>query len=122
MADEFEEQVPGVTLFFKANTLTKTVGTEKLRTELLLECVVRDEELWEKVSKKLTDPKGVRFFTEDDFHVEVMSVMREKVHDLEREKFQLGEQLKSAVAEKDAAVTECAKYRGAFDVFGRSLG
>lgn len=85
MSDEHEEQVPGVTLWFRREDIQASQTgnpARKMRTAILtLDADVKDEQLWTEVCQKFRD--GFRVFTAPDFHIEVMNVLREKIVALE---------------------------------------
>lgn len=112
MSNEHEEQVPGVTLFFKRSSFGKPQADEKFRIELTLDCSVRDETLWPVVEEKFK--AGLRVFTREDFHMEVMDVLREKLMVTEG---------KLAASERELRQTrdELAKYKEPLTAFGRAL-
>jgi hypothetical protein len=112
MANNQEEKVPGVTLYFQHSSFQKPQATEKYRVKLALDCAVNDEALWQVVETKFK--AGFRVFTSEDFHVEVLSVLREEFVKTQNE---------LAACQRDLAQTrdELAKYKGPLAAFGRAI-
>lgn len=94
-----EEQVPGVTFWFKGSSLGRPGGpNEKYRVDLHLDAAVVNEELWNAITQKFKD--GFRIYTQNDFHSEVIDVMRQKSKDLEAKLALAEKTLKSERAER----------------------
>lgn len=112
MASEHEEKIPGVTLHFQHASFGKPRAGEKYRVELKLDCEVHDEALWQTVQAKFA--AGFRVFTSEDFHIEVLSVLRQEFMKTQNE---LAEARRELTQTKD----ELQKYKGPLAEFGRSL-
>ncbi len=94
MIDEAEEQLPGVTLYFKTSQVQTPVAKELFRVHLVLDAVVNDEETWKNVERQFID--GLRVYTTNTLTAEVMDRLRinlaearQKVSDSQREYKQL---------------------------------
>jgi hypothetical protein len=112
MSNEHEEKVAGVTLYFQHASFQKPHATEKYRVELKLDCEVHDEALWQVVQAKFA--AGFRVFTSEDFHIEVIDVMRQELRDA---------QTKLARTEVELArrEDELRKYKEPLAAFGQAL-
>ena len=112
MATEHEERIPGVTLHFQHASFGKPHAGEKYRVELKLDCEVRDETLWGMVEAKFK--AGFRVFTREDFHIEVLDVMRQELRDANA---------RTAAAEQRCVrlEDELQKYKTPLAAFGQAL-
>ena len=121
MSDKHDEQVPGITFFFAGSELRQSHGREKFLVNLSLVCEVHDEKLWETVEWKFRALEGFRVFSEEDFHVAVMDVLRGNIQTLEREKLELTRQLQQARDKCLQAEEELQRYKEPFVGLGRAL-
>lgn len=112
MSNDHEEKIPGVTLYFQHSSFQKPQATEKYRVALKLDCAVNDEALWQVVEAKFK--AGFRVFTSEDFHVEVLSVLREEFVKAKNE-------LAAANRELTQVKDELAKYKEPLVAFGQAL-
>lgn len=119
MSDKHEEQVAGVTLHFKSSSLVKPQGDEKFRVDLVLDCSVRDEELWRGVEKKFKE--GYRVFTSEDFHMEVLDVVRQDYKTLESRLLHAERELRKEKDHREQLEAELAKYKEPLATFGAAL-
>ena len=119
MADEHEEQVPGVTFWLVSSSMGASQGNEKYRVRLSLDCAVNDEDLWKEVERKFRE--GFRIHTVPDFHVEVIDVMRADLK-AAREKNQILERQVAQEQDRRAQVErELESYRAPLGALGRAL-
>lgn len=103
-----EEQVPGVTFWFKGSSLGRPGGpNEKYRVDLHLDAAVVDEGLWTAISQKFKD--GFRIYTQNDFHGEVIDVMRKKNKELEDQLVVSAKTLASERAERTRLEQELSR-------------
>lgn len=119
MSDEHDEKVPGVTLWLKGSSVSFPAKTRTFYVELKVTGVVHDIEVWNAVEAKFTE--GFRVFTVDDFHMEVMGSMRDKIRALEET---LAEERRTLLREKDAraqAEKELERYREPLSRLGQAL-
>lgn len=120
MSNEHEEQVAGITFWFKHSAAVQAIAEgEKFRAELTLTCGVVDEELWNEILKRFRE--GFRVFSSNDFHVEVLSVMNQRIKKLELEKQDLERSLKDTEAALDVTRRELEGYKGPLQAFGSAL-
>lgn len=119
MSNKHEEQVPGVTLHFKHSAFMKPHGDEKFRVELVLDCSVRNEELWRTVETKFKE--GFRVFTNEDFHVEVLNVVRQDYHALEARLAQAERELRQEKDRREQLEAEVERYKAPLASFGAAL-
>lgn len=82
MSEEKEEELPGVTLWWRSS---KTMGGAKpgeqnIRVEL--HTVVHDEALWKEVEKQLQE--GFRIFTIEDFKGALINAYKHEASKLEK--------------------------------------
>jgi hypothetical protein len=120
VSNEHEEQVAGITFWFKHSSVSAAVAEgEKFRAELKLTCGVVDEELWNEVLKRFRE--GFRVFSSNDFHIEVLSVMNQKVKTLEREKQDLELSLRRAEARILSVTQEFEAYKAPLQALGTAL-
>lgn len=120
MTNEHEEKVAGVTMHLKNASQQQPQGLEKLRVLVTLECYVNDEALWKVVENKFIT--GYRVFTAEDFHVEVMDVMREQIKLMEQQLFEAGRALTQAADAKALVEKELAAYKEPYQRFKAALG
>jgi len=120
VSDEHEEQVAGVTLWFRREGMhgvQTSDPTRKTRTVILeLDAAVADESLWKEVCQKFRD--GFRVFTAPDFHIEVMDILREKIVTLEDRNKALELEL---AREKDARQLLEKEYKAPLEAFSKTL-
>ncbi len=92
---------------------------EKFRVELTLTCGVVDEPLWDEILKRFRE--GFRVFSSNDFHIEVLSVMNQRIQTLEREK----RDLTAALTRKEDQLTqtrrELEEYKAPLQALGAAL-
>lgn len=119
MADEHEEQVPGVTFWLVSSALMGSQGNEKYRVRLHLDCAVNDDELWQEVEKKFKE--GFRIHTVPDFHVEVIDVMRADLRAYKEKNQILERQVAQEKDRREQAERELEKFRAPLGAFGRAL-
>lgn len=120
MASKHEEQVAGVTLWFKHSSLAKPQADERFRVNLTLDCSVKDEELWRVVETKFKD--GFRVFTSEDFHIGVMDVMRSDIKTLESKLRESEKKLAQEADRSKQLEEELKKYKEPLQAFGQALG
>ncbi len=120
MATKHEEQVAGVTLYFKHSSLAKPQGDEKFRVNLMLDCSVKDEDLWRAVETQFKD--GLRVFTSEDFHIAVMNVMRSDLKALETKLLESERRLAQEADRNKQLEEELRKYKEPLTAFGQALG
>lgn len=119
MSDEFENQVPGVTLHHKSDCMMQQTATGLRRVELVLECTISDEKVWAEIDQRFKE--GLRVFTAEDFHIEVMNAMRRRLQELERERNDAKAALRRSESELTEARGELSKYKNTLGAFGRAL-
>lgn len=120
MSNEHEEQVAGVTLWFKDSALMKPhFSNESYRVELRLDCAVVDEEIWRAVETKFK--QGLRVFTSSDFHVEVLEVVRQDMGGLKARLAEAERALRQEQDRRQQLEVELEKYKEPFAAFGRAL-
>jgi|HubBroStandDraft_3_1064219.scaffolds.fasta_scaffold250740_1 hypothetical protein len=122
MSNEHEEQVPGITFWFKNATTTGALtGDLKFMVDLTLTCGVTDEELWEDILNRFKDKAGFRVFSSNDFHIEVADVMRQTIEELRTEKIRLEAELRQKSDELTRTKGELEGYRVPLSAFGAAL-
>ena len=119
MSNEFEEQVPGVTFWFKGSQLEASRGKEKFNVHLTLNCQVNDEELWKGIERKFQE--GFRVFASVDFHGEVMDVMRSEMTMLDDRCRQLERDLRASDDAYQRLKEEHEKLTNTLGAFGQAL-
>jgi hypothetical protein len=122
MSDEHEEQVTGITFWFDSSVLSApVVEGEKFRASLALNCGVKDEVLWEDILKRFKHEGGFRVFSSNDFHIEVMDVMRARIVALEGEKAEVERELRQNKDELTRTKNALASYQVPLSAFGDAL-
>jgi hypothetical protein len=110
VTDKHEEQVPGITFWFKkASMSAPAIEREKFRIDLVLDCGIVDETLWEDILKRFKT--GFRVFSSNDFHLEVQSVMRQTIQELENKNAELERQLRQKEWQLKQAKEETELYK-----------
>ena len=121
MTDKFDDQVPGVTFWFKNAEETRDDRRKGIRTvEIKLFAEISDEEMYKAVLKKLES--GLRIYTAEDFTSSVLSLMRERIGELETELTMAQRNLRQAADDKTRVEAELKKYKEPFINLGRQLG
>ena len=86
-------------LHLKSSKMGKPSATGMLRAEVVLECEISDQKVWEEVSKKFAE--GLPVYADQDFHVEVLAAMQMEIDESERTATQAKQQLEQAVERKE---------------------
>lgn len=122
MSDEHEEQVAGITFWFKKEVTSGGPSADmKFVVDLTLTCGVKDEPLWEDILKRFKHEKGFRVFSSNDFHIEVADVMRQRIQELEGAKAVLERELRQSKDELVRTKDALAGYQVPLSAFGRAL-
>jgi hypothetical protein len=121
MSNEPEEQVDGITFWFSGSSITGTARPDELGVQLTLNGIVKDEALWKDILERLNSKSGFRIFSSNDFHVEVMNVMRMSIRELEDKNVLLERELQQKKDELVQVARERDSYRVPLSAFGKAL-
>lgn len=117
MSNEFEEKVPGATLYLRKSSYTGT--KDQTSVEVVLDCQVNDFEVWQTVEAKLKE--GFRVFTVPDFHIEVADVLRMELKEARDRVIALERKLAQVEFEKGQESARLKKYDDLLGKFGQAL-
>ena len=122
MSDEHEEQVEGITFWFANSTLAAPARpTDVFSVSLTLTGGVQSEELWKDILDRLKSKNGFRVFSSNDFHIEVMHVMRVSIRELEDKNTLLTQELTQKKDELRLTQEALAAYQQPLSALGKAL-
>jgi hypothetical protein len=114
-----ESKVPGISFWLSGDkSYTREDGVNHVECTLLGQYT--DEELWKKIQKRLH--AGFRIYSEDDFHTEVLLVMRDDFQKEINEHKATKRALELANARLAGIETELAEYKRLLGTLGSALG
>lgn len=112
-----EETLPGVTLLFRSSNL-REVGGKKV-AEITAYARIENEDLWKQIEKLFQS--GYRFYRDPSFKDEIVSVLREEVHQLQARITGLEQENERKTRELAFVREELEEKKGILDGFGRRL-
>lgn len=119
MSDE-ATKLPGVTLRHRGSKRYQSGKTHK--AELVLECEIEDEVVWQEVERMLLAPAGHRIYTQEDFKGEMLAVFQSEVKNLEGDVGVLKYEKHRLEMENRHLEEQLAHYKGIFDGFNKQFG
>jgi regulator of protease activity HflC (stomatin/prohibitin superfamily) len=119
VTDAYEEQVPGVTLFLVNATESGGQTTEKFRVRVVLDASIHDESVWQELLTKFRE--GFRVSSSNDFHIEVLDVVRKELELTEARIAELARKLRHEQDARAQVERELERYKGPLTALGKVL-